>query len=474
MNDVLQEKREQARQAQVRRVLWLVLGLNVAVTMAKVALGLVTGALSVVADGFHSLVDSSSNLVGLAALRFAARPADERHPYGYQRYETLGALAIGLMMAVSAWEILRAVAERVWHGQLGQISPWAVYGMVLALPVNLFISWWEARQGRALQSEVLLADAMHTRTDVFVTLSVIVALIGVRLGALWLDPLAAVVVVGFILRAAWEIVSEAARYLADARVVDHDAVAHLAQGVPGVQVVHRVRSRGKPGAAFVDLHVEVSPEMSTEQAHAIATEVEQRLKQQLPGVTDAIVHIEPAHAPDTLSTWQQMSLRLRRIADGLGLGLHELHLHPLAEGHILAEMHLEFAQPVTLAEAHRLAQRFRQRVRAEVPQVGEVLLHLEPLAGHMEAAEAPPEDLARALEAFLAKRVTPGHLLATRVYRAGGHVHAAIRVALPGAWPLSQAHRWADALQRDVLHEFASLAHVAVEVTPAEEHASAE
>ncbi len=460
------DTQESARQKQVRRVLWIVLGLNVTVTLAKIGLGVWSGALSVLADGFHSLVDSSSNLVGLAALRFAARPADERHPYGYQRYETLGALAIGLLMGVSAWEILREVTTRVISGALGEISSWAVYGMLLAFPVNLFVSWWEARQGRALDSEVLLADAAHTRTDILVTLSVIVALVGVRLGAVWLDPVAAVVVVGFILRASWGIVSEAARYLADARVVDHEVVSRVAQDVPGVRYVHHVRSRGKPGAAFVDLHVKVAPEMSTEQAHAIATEVEKRLRQHVPGVADALVHIEPAQSPEVLSTWEETFLRLRRIADGLGLGIHELHLHPLAEGGILAEMHLEFAQEVSLQQAYAQAQRFRRRVHEDVPQVGELLLHLEPVAGQMEEAESPPQEVVQALEAFLASRVTQGDLRAVRVYRAAGHLHAALRVALPGAWPLSRAHRWADALQRELLQRFPRLAHVAVEVVP--------
>ena len=458
-----------ARQGDVRRVLWTVLALNLLVTVAKVALGVWTGALSVVADGFHSLVDSSSNLVGLAALRLAARPADERHPYGYQRYETLGALAIGLLMGVSAWEILREVIARLVDGELGHISPWAVYGMLLALPINLFVSWWEGRRGRALNSEILLADAAHTRTDVLITLSVIAALVGVRLGAAWLDPLAALVVVGFILRAAWGIVSEAARYLADARVVDHEAVARLAQEVPGVRYVHHVRSRGKPGAAFVDLHVKVAPEMSTEQAHAIATEVERRLRQDLPGVADAMVHIEPARGADMLSAWEEILLRLRRIADGLGMGLHELHLHPLPQGGLLAEMHLEFAQEATLAQAYRWAQTFRQRVREELPQVGELLLHLEPMAGQMEAAEQLPEEIAHQVAEVVASRLPEGRVLTTSVYRAAGHLHAAVRVALPGAWPLPEAHRQADALQRVLLQRFPGLSHVAVEMAPLEE-----
>lgn len=87
---------------EVRRILWAVLIANLTITALKIALGLWVGALAVVADGFHSLVDSSSNIIGLAALRLANRPADARHPYGYQRYETLGALMIGGRLLAAA------------------------------------------------------------------------------------------------------------------------------------------------------------------------------------------------------------------------------------------------------------------------------------------------------------------------------------------------------------------------------------
>ncbi len=456
------------RQQAVRRVLWLVLVLNLSVTLLKIGLGVVTGALAVVADGFHSLVDTSSNLVGLAALRFAARPADEHHPYGYQRYETLGALAIGVMMFVSAWEIGREVVSRLLAGRLAEVSPWALYGMALAFPVNLFISWWEARQGRALESELLLADAAHTRSDLLVTLAVIAALIGNRLGWLWLDPVAALIVVGFIIRAAWEIVSEAARYLADARVADPQAITSAALDVPGVRYVHRVRSRGKPGAAFVDLHVEVPPGMSTDHAHAIATEVEQRIRQQVPGVAEAIVHIEPARDPAQPSPWEETFLRLRRLADGLGIGIHELHLHPRPEGGVLAEMHLEFAGDQTLGEAHRLAQAFRRRAQAEMPYLSDLILHLEPLVAQAQEATPPPAGVSQQLEAYVAEHAAPGQVKTVTLYRAAGHLHAAVRLALPAQWPLDQAHRLADRLQRETLQHFPDLQHVAVEVLPQE------
>ncbi len=405
------------RQAAVRRTLWVVLSLNLTITFLKIGLGLASGALAVLADGFHSLVDASSNLVGLAALHFASRPADERHPYGYQRYETLGALVIGLLMFVSAWEISREVVARLLAHRVLSLSPWALYGMALALPVNIFVAWWEYRWGRKLESEILLADAVHTRADLFVTLAVIGALVGVRLGFVWLDPVVALVIVLFIVRASWEIVSRAARYLADARVADPRAIERVALEVAGVQSVHRIRSRGKPGAAFVDLHVQVPPGMSTDQAHAIATEVEQRIRQEVPGVAEAVVHIEPARPFPPTSVWEETFLQLRRLADGLGLGIHELHLHARANGGLLAEMHLEFAAHLSLAEAHALAEAFRRRARVAMPHLADMILHLEPVSAQVQEAAPPPEGMAARLRAFLTSRVDEGQVRMVTVYR---------------------------------------------------------
>jgi len=402
------------------------------------------------------------------------RPADERHPYGYQRYETLGVLLIGVLMFVSSWEIIREVVTRLLAHRTLDIAPWALYGMLLALPVNGLMTWWEYQRGRRLGSELLLADAMHTRTDLLVTLGVIGALLGVRWGFPWLDPVMALAVVAFILRASWELVSQAARYLADARIADPHVIEQIAREVPGVQDVHHIRSRGKPGAAFVDLHVRVPPGMSTDQAHAIATEVEQRLRHEVPGVAEAIVHIEPAQPQGMLSEWERAFLQLRRLADGLGLGLHELHLHAHPRGGLLAEMHLEFPTPISLAEASQQATAFRRRAQATIPDLREVVLHLEPLASQVEAAEPPPKGMARRLEAFLTERLTDGEVLSVTLYSAGGHLHAAVRVALPGGWPLEQAHEVADWLQREALQAFPALRHVAIEAVPLpQEHGAA-
>ena len=185
----------------VRRVLWGILIANLAITILKITLGLVTGALVVIADGFHSLVDLSSNLIGLTAIKLAERPPDDRHPYGYQRYETLGALAIGGLLIVAAWEIIQSVIDRLIHGADTEIT-WLTFGlMALTFPINLGIVFYEVRAGKRLNSSILLADATHTKTDLYVTASVIASMVGIWLGWSWLDLIVASGVVILIVRA---------------------------------------------------------------------------------------------------------------------------------------------------------------------------------------------------------------------------------------------------------------------------------
>ena len=192
------------RNAGVQRVLWVVLGLNLLIAVIKLVAGFLTGSLAILADAFHSLIDSSSNVVGVLGVWVAGRPADANHPYGHQRYETMAALGIGVMLALAAYEIGSGVIDRlVGGGTIPIAEPAAIVVMAGTFVANLIIVWYETREGRRLNSPVLLADAQHTRTDLFVTTSVVAALIGARFGWTWLDPLVALGVVVLLVRAAW-------------------------------------------------------------------------------------------------------------------------------------------------------------------------------------------------------------------------------------------------------------------------------
>ncbi len=282
----------------VASVLVQVFFLNVAVAVAKLVLGYVTGAVSIVSDGLHSLTDSFSNIVALVGVRVAGKPPDAEHPYGHRKFETMSAAAIAAFLLVVMIEVGRAAWQRFQHGGAPRVTAVSFAVMAGTIAVNLLVTTYESRAGKRLGSEVLLADAMHTRSDVLTSLTVIAALIGSRLGYPLLDPAAAFVVVGFIGYAAWGIVRSTSNILADRIVIAEDDVRQAVMTVPQVVGCHQIRTRGTADYVFLDLHIWMAPATPLEMAHAISHQVKDRLMQRFPQIGDAIIHIEPPPRDD--------------------------------------------------------------------------------------------------------------------------------------------------------------------------------
>ncbi len=471
-NQNLELDTRSARYSSVRIVLLRVLVANLAVTLLKIVVGIMTGVLAVVADGFHSLVDSSSNLIGLAAISLARRPADDSHPYGYQRYETLGALSIGVLMLVAAWEIASAIIERHLRGGEPEIDLISLVLVMMTFPVNLVVVILERRSGRQLQSEILLADARHTQTDLYVTGSVLFSLVGIWLGWVWLDLVVAAGVVVLIVRSAIGILRDASLWLTDRMVVDIDQVAEVAYSVPGVLFVHRIRSRGTPEAAFVDLHVKVSPSMSTSRAHAIASEVERRMVTEVETVKEVLVHIEPAKK-ERLSLWDRMAEDIRRLAEGLGLGVHDLHIHVgESEGYVV-EIHLEFDDQILLREAHELAEHFELDVQRYWPEVEQVITHLEPLPQKvLTLKNTESTHLEEKILQVISRIVEQDQVKSLHLYQTAGHLHANLVLVFNEDILLNQAHEMAEKVELVLRSQFLDLEHVMVHVEPVINEAS--
>jgi cation diffusion facilitator family transporter len=448
-------------------VLLAVLLANIVVTIVKIFLGLVTGALAVVADGFHSLVDSSSNLIGLAAIRFAEKPADKSHPYGYSRYETMGTLAIGGMLIIAAYEVTGAIISRFSSGEVPEFTPLTFWLVVLTLPVNLTVYLLERQAGKKLNSDVLLADASHTRTDLFVTLSVVAAMLGVNLGWAWLDLLIAAIVVVMIVRAAFDILRRAATTLADHIVIDPVEIERIALSVQGVLVAHQIRSRGSSGAGFVDLHVKVHSGMSTEMAHAIASEVERRLREELPEVAEALVHIEPAKERPSLM--ERIRYDLRQIADGMSLSFHDLHVHAEDDGSFTVELHLEMPSGISLGEGHKLADEFEERVSAQASRPFRLIAHLEPIPDQVlyPDPDTSPE-LRQKIHELILSRTGKDKLREFQTYRLGQRVGVVAIVTAPESSSLAEAHNLSETIERELLNEFSEVHRVIVHVEPEE------
>jgi cation diffusion facilitator family transporter len=281
------------RHAEVSRVLVLVLFLNIAVAGAKLLFGYATGTVSIVSDGFHSLTDSVSNVMGLFALRTARKPPDEDHPYGHRKFETLAAAGIFVFLLFAVVEVLRASVTRLAAGGAPDVTAASFVVMLGTLGINLLVVRYEAARGRALASELLLADAMHTRSDVLTTCTVLVSLTAVWLGYPVLDPIGALIVAVFILRTGLQIGRDTSRILSDRVVMDEGEIRRVVMSVPGVVGCHHIRTRGSLDHTFLDLHVWFRGDTPLRDAHRVSHVVKDQLMQKFPHIADAVIHIEP-------------------------------------------------------------------------------------------------------------------------------------------------------------------------------------
>ena len=282
------------RYAGVARVLTRVLFLNLLVALAKIAFGYSSGAISILSDGFHSLTDAGSNVVGLVGVFAARRPPDDDHPYGHRKYETVAAVGVVGFLALVMFEVLRnAFNHLTGRSAPHDITLASFVVMAVTVAINLVVVRYESAAAERLGSEVLLADAVQTRGDVWSSLTVIVALAGARAGVPILDPLAALVVAGFIGHAGYQIGLTTTKILSDRIVMSEVDIEAVVRGVEGVVGCHQIRTRGTSDHVFLDLHVWLPADMRLTDAHDIAHVVKDRLMAHYPQIVDAVIHLEP-------------------------------------------------------------------------------------------------------------------------------------------------------------------------------------
>ena len=287
-------ERASARFDRIARVVWATLWLNLAVAAGKLLYGWKAGALAMSADGLHSLLDASSNVLGLVGVAVARRPPDANHPYGHRKYETFAALGVVVMMLGACREIVSAAWGRLRHPEVPDITALGFVVIGVTLVINALVAWFERREGRHLNSELLTSDAAHTGSDILATLLVLASFFAARIGWAWADAVTATLIVVLIVVASVRIVSGTFATLTDERRIAPDIVEAAALEEPGVLEAHNVRSRGPRDDIHLDLHILVDPRAAIEAAHEVGHRVERRLRHRWPGLTDVVVHVEPA------------------------------------------------------------------------------------------------------------------------------------------------------------------------------------
>ena len=288
------------KRAIVRRVLLVTLLLNVFIAALKLCVGVATGSLSLQANGLESVTDGANNVLALITNHLAAPQPDHDHPYGHQKFEAIGALGVAAFLSIALFEIARGAVERLFFGARAvQISLVELLILTAVLIVNVAVTLYERRIGQRVDSILLLADARHTLSDVWITIIVLVGLVGVYLGdkfnlpqLQYVDLLLTLPVLVLVARSGWHVLRENLPWLLDEVAIAPEAIHHEVMSVPGVVNCHDIASRGLLGRqVFIEMHLIVRAE-DVETAHQITEAVEDRLEQKFAPARVSI-HLEP-------------------------------------------------------------------------------------------------------------------------------------------------------------------------------------
>ena len=289
--------------ATVRKVLIVTLLLNLLVMVIKGGVGWLTGSLSLLADALHSVTDSANNVLGLVTTRLSSPEPDRGHPYGHQKFEAVGALGIAAFLGIACFEIFQSVVERLLKGsQPVKIDAPQLWLLLIVLGVNIFVAFYERSVGHRVGSPILIADAKHTMSDVWVTISVLGGLIGVWLWKWqWLDMVLAFPVALLVFWSGWSVIRDNLPWLVDEMAIAPEAIHAIAMQVPGVVNCHSIASRGLLGRqVFIEMHLIVEAADVTT-AHQITEELERQIEAKY-GPARINIHVEPpSYSSDRIS-----------------------------------------------------------------------------------------------------------------------------------------------------------------------------
>ena len=261
--------------------------------LAKLVYGHMSDSLSMVADGYHSFFDGTSNVVGLVGIWLAYNPPDKDHPYGHKKYETLASLGISILLFLTCYHVLRDAYLRFLDSTTPNVTGFSFLVILSTMGINIFVMMWERSKGQELKSEILISDSMHTKSDIFASVAVLISLAAVYAGLPVIDPIAAFIIAILIGRTGYHILLESAKVLSDYFRIHPGLIRDVALEVDGVTECHDIRSRGTPTDVFVDLRLHVPSDMGISEAHELAHKVEGRIKKEFTEVTEVVVHIEP-------------------------------------------------------------------------------------------------------------------------------------------------------------------------------------
>ena len=288
---------DKKKQFEIKKVLWITLGLNLFVATIKFVAGDVFNYISLSTSGLESYFDGSSNVLGLMAIHYAFQPADEKHHYGHYKYETLGSLIIALLLIFSAFHIGTDVyAVFSSDGVEAKFGIVPVLTIIISMGVSYFVSWYEGRKAKELGSSLLEADSDHTFGDFIISGGVLLSIILSSFGLTWPDIVVGIAICIYLVYLAFKIVKINLPELLDATPGVTKEILEEIDLMPEVLDMHKFRARGNENFLYIDFHILLEGGLTLFQAHNISHELEENIKKILVGKinhVDITIHMEP-------------------------------------------------------------------------------------------------------------------------------------------------------------------------------------
>lgn len=440
---------------------------NTTLIVFKVLVAGLTGSVSVLSEAIHSGVDLLAAIIAFFSIRTAQRPADQNHPYGHGKAETLSAAIEALLIVVAAALIIYEALRRLVEGAFVENVDYGIGVMALSSTVNYFVSRNLFRVAHLTHSAALEADAWHLRTDVYTGVGVGVGLLLVRLtGITALDPFAALGVALLIVRAAWDITRRAARVLLDESLPARDETqlrAILAAHTGLYSRISRVRTRRGP-QPYVEVGLEFPPQVSLPEAHALTEHLEEEIRRTFPHAV-AVVEAEPQSAVASPETIIQ---GVRQLADRLNSPVHHVAAHRMGpKFHV--NLHLEVEGSLSLGEAHVQATQLESEIYREIPAVAAVTTHIEPRDSDLrevDAAEADFELVAGQLQAIVQGLPQVRNVHDVDVHRQNGQLFVSLHCALEDSISLDAAHWVSSQIEAQLKRRLPAVASTFVHTEP--------
>lgn len=371
------------RQKIIQKVTFAGILVNIFLSLVQILSGLFAHSQALMADGLHTLADLISDFIVLFTARLSAMEADEDHPYGHGRFETLTSIFLGLALIAVALGMGYRGIQSMAGPATAQTETYAILFALLAIFSKEFLYRYTIRNARQLKSTLLESNALHHRSDVFSSIVVVIGVGAQVAGIEYMDALAAIIVSIMISLMGVHLIKKAFTELIDTSL-DRKLVEKIKQlllDTDGVMAVHSLRSRSMGGMGYIDTEIRVNPHLSVSEAHYISLSIERNVKKHFDQIFDITVHVDPVKETEhqailNLPSRSELLFSLYSAWESLEDSdqIRNIHLH-----YLTSQVEIDVILPLDLGcnDEHKLAQRIYQRAR-NIPYVGKINIYYAP------------------------------------------------------------------------------------------------